>query len=262
MLKSLSAVASLAAAVAVSACVPGTLSGGGGNDAGASCPGTMVPERCVRACDGSVAPPIRGTCPASYVYSPAYCAHTTIELVTNTCGADAAADGADASGDGGDGGGGAAGGAGGGPVGGAGGATGWSSPGCTDLVDDAPPAVQRFHMEVRPAEELGVGGELADGVYDLSVIDYYGTARSGTAPAITGTVRISNGGTRMEAVTWYEQGNVVTAEVRTLAPAGTQVTETGTCPIRGPNTEDYSATPTRFMLSNPMTVSRYVRRAD
>jgi hypothetical protein len=118
-------------------------------------------------------------------------------------------------------------------------------------------------MQERPTTELGVGGEFADGVYDLNGIDYYGTARtSASGAAITGTVRISNGGTRMESVTWYEQGNVVTSEVRTLAPAGSQVTETWTCPVWGPNTEGYTATPTRFFLSNPMTVSKYVRRAN
>jgi len=272
MLKALSAVGSLAAVVAVSACVPGTLSGGGGGyDAGTSCPGTLVPERCYRSCDGSTAALIDGsTCPEGYIYSSAHCAHTTIELIANTCGADAAGGAADASDGGAGGSAGESGGAGTSGAAGIGGAAGrggaaGGGPGCTDLVNDAPPAIQRFHMEDRPATELGVGGQLADGVYDLSVIDYYVTSlppADWRAPAITSTVRISNAGTRMEAVTWYEQGNVVTAEARTLAPAGTQVTETWTCPIWGPNTEGYSATPDRFMLSNPMTVNRYVRRAD
>jgi hypothetical protein len=296
MLKNLASIGFLAAAFVVSACVPATLggAGGGSHDGGVPCPGgTLVPERCYRACDGAETAVLDGLCQDGYVYSPAHCSRITLELVANTCGADAGADasdgGAGTSGGAGTtggagtsggvvtsgaaGAGGAGGAAGGGGMAGAGGVAGGGGAGrggeagagngpCTDLVNDAPPAIQRFHMEVRPAEELGVGGQFADGVYDLSVIDYYGTSRSGTPPAITGTVRISNAGTRMEAVTWYEQGNVVTAEVRTLAPAGTQVTETGTCPIRGPNTEGYSATPDRFMLSNPMTVNRYVRRAN
>jgi hypothetical protein len=252
MLKTLAAVGSLAAAAAVLSCVPGTLDGGngggkgGGNDAGGSCPGTMVPARCYRVCDGNVTPPNDGACPADYVYNAAYCASGTIQVPAHGCG-------------GGGVGGGASGGVGGDAGGGAGGGSG---PGCTDLVNDAPPAVQRFHMEARPAEETGVGGEIADGVYDLTVIDYFGTARQSGSP-ITATIRISNGGTRMESVTRYEEGGgSVSAEVRTLAPLGTEVTEIWTCPVWGPNTEGYSATSTRFMLSNPMTVNRYVRRGS
>jgi hypothetical protein len=96
MLKILAAVGSVAATVTLASCSRGTL-GGGGNDAGFSCAGTWVPERCVRACDGAETLPNDGTaCPQDFVYRAAYCARSDVPLIATGCGADAAQDGAGA----------------------------------------------------------------------------------------------------------------------------------------------------------------------
>src|SRR5262245_58857562 len=140
MVRRLAAVGSLAAVVTVVAsCVPATLggNGGGSSDAAPPCTGTLVPERRYRSCDGAVVSPLDGACPDGYVYSPAHCARPTLNLLTNACGADAAGDSADAS------------------DGGAGEIGDADVSSCTDLVNDAPPAIQQFQVETRPASELG-----------------------------------------------------------------------------------------------------------
>lgn len=150
-------------------------------------------------------------------------------------------------------------------VGSGGTAGGGSGATCTDLVNDAPPAPVRSHTGDRPASEAGAGGVIVDGIYDLNSQDYYASAQEEQRTAV-GTIRISDGGTRMEAVVRYEYSDGASAlykTVRTLAVTGTHVASTFICPDgggSGVSDDEYTATSTRLMFSNPLWVTRYVRR--
>jgi len=149
-------------------------------------------------------------------------------------------------------------------VGSGGTAGGGSGATCTDLVNDAPPAPVRSHTGDRPATEAGAGGVIVDGIYDLNSQDYYVTAQEEQNTAV-GTIRISDGGTRIEAVVRYEYADGSSAlykSVRTLAATGIHIASTLICPDGGGGGTDdeYTATSTRLMFSNPLWVTRYVRR--
>jgi len=136
---------------------------------------------------------------------------------------------------------------------------------CTDLLNDSAPAPVTFHSGDRPADALGAGGVIVDGVYGLVSTDIYRSSDADPPASEVTTIRISNGGTRMEYVSGFgEDGgadNPAVAFVRTLAVSGTTVTETETCRFLGglqpPVTEDFTATPTTFMLANNLYVNRY-----
>jgi hypothetical protein len=226
--------------------------GDGATDASPdACLGTMVWESCYRTCDGAQTVPDGGTCPAGFWYSPSVCIRGSRDgsgPVTNTCGADGAA------------GAGGAGGSGGGN-GGAGG--GGSGVGCTDLANDAAAITARAHTGDRPADSVGVGGVIADGVYDLVGLDNYRTIAEDQWTA-SGAIRISNGGTRMESVLRDEYAGGFSDSFKstsTVSVAGAQIARTGLCPDAGSSgSAEYTATPTTLMISNPLTVSRYLHR--
>ena len=184
-------------------------------------------------------------------YFPSVCFHGGVDgrgPVTNTCGADAAP---------------GAGGAGGHASGGEGGGASCA----TDLRNDAPVSPVRFHSGDRPADALGAGGVIVDGVYDLVSTDIYRSSDANPSSTVVTTIRISNSGTRMEYVTGNDAsdggggsggGNIASTNVLRLATSGTQLTGTSNCGLD--DNEDYTATSTRLMLSNPLYVKRYVKR--
>lgn len=117
MLRTILAVVSMGAAVAIFSCSSGKLSdrndagarggaggaggvGGGPVDASEdACPGTFVPAVCYRACDGTQTAPFGNTCPGGYVYSQSICFPGPVGIdgsgpITNTCGTDGGGDAA------------------------------------------------------------------------------------------------------------------------------------------------------------------------
>jgi hypothetical protein len=234
----------------------------GGSGGTGGCNGTFHPAACFHACTGAyLAVPDAGVCAAGDEYIGAFC----VPFGSWSDGRGAIASACD---------GGARGGTGGGGIAGAGGAAtagtggGGNTGTCTTLPNDAPVSPVHFHSGDRVAADLGAGGVIVDGIYDLNATDIYRSSDSSPPSTSVTTIRISNSGTRMEYVSGSvgdAGGNTVeVALVRTLATSGTQVTETETCrsngDVQAASVEDYTATSTRLMLSNPLYVKRYVKR--
>lgn len=244
-------VASMGTVVAIASCTGGSLVSTAPDASTDACGGLLVPARCIRRCDGSQTQPSGQSCPTGYTYVASYCTYGSVGFpVINTCGDDGGTSDA-------------------GPTPyDAGPTTGVDGTGagqaCTDLVNDAPPAPVRFHSGDRTADTLGAGGTIVDGIYDLNAVDIYRSSDLDANSTSVTTIRISNGGTRIEYVAGQPGdggiGSVEATLVGTLAASGTQVTETWICPAPSTVTEDYTATATRLMLSNPLYVKRYVRR--
>jgi hypothetical protein len=236
---------------------------GGAASVDAGCTGRFIPEYCVHLCTGaSYAPPDGGVCPngdlhVSSVCLPAGSFSDGWGPTPSACGDGAAGAGGTSS---------STAGRGGNGTGGSG--TGGSGGACTTLANDAPTSPVHFHSGDRTAADLGAGGVIVDGIYDLNSSDIYRSSDSTPATTAVATIRISNGGTRMEYVSGgIGDAGVNTIEVafvRTLATSGTQVTETEICrandAVQAETVEDYTATSTRLMLSNPLYVKRFVKR--
>jgi len=192
-----------------------------------ACQGTFVPAYCYRSCDGTYHPVEAGnTCAPGESYNAPACYTYTDGAgpITNTCGTDAGG-------------------------------------GCTDLANDAPPVPVHAHIGDRPAADLGAGGVIADGIYNLVSADFY--RYGGIDFTAVNTIRISNGGGRMEYVWGYGTATPSVVKEQALVVSGTQVTKTDTCGSVWPprvTTEDYTATPDTLMFSNPQQVLRYSRR--
>lgn len=243
MLRTFFALLSMGTAVAIFSCSGAKLGGSGedasmnsGGDGGIdapadACAGLLVIAQCTRFCDGTFrAVPSSGVCPPDQFYErPACLAPSTDGMgppKPNSCGADG---------------------------------------GCTTLANDAPSSPVRFHSGEGPADALGAGGVIADGVYDLVSTDVYRSSDSSSPSRIVNTIRVSNSGTQIEQVWGYEGTNQIVASwAATLAVSGPQVTVMETCRLndwlRPPTTEEYTATPTALMLSTPTQVVRYSRR--
>jgi hypothetical protein len=242
--------------------IGGSAAGGRGGAGG--CSGTFIPAQCFHPCTGTYYPvPDAGVCPAGDEYTSSYCVlpgswSDGRGPVPGACD------------------GGARGGTGGGGIAGAGGAAGGSTGGggsgglcVTGLsLDGASAAPVHFHSGDRPADALGGGGVIVDGIYDLNSSDIYRSSDTNPPTTSLAVIRISNGGTRMEYVAGVVgDAGVNTIDVtlvRTFATSGTQVTETEICRdgggLQAEVVEDYTATSTRLMLSNPLYVQRFVKR--
>jgi len=212
----------------------GAPTGTAGAGGGSRCTGgTLIRAYCYRGCDGTFhAVPDSGSCPAEQSYNPGGCLPGSGDgfgPIPNSCGADG---------------------------------------GCTSLPNDAAPAQIHFHSGERPSDAAGVGGTIVDGIYDWVGTEQYRSSESIAPITLVTTIRISNGGTQLEYVAGYPvaggAASVSTALVWTLEPSGTQVTQTETCRAASllafPRTQDYTATPTTLMLSDPTQVVRYSRR--
>src|SRR3954466_6639808 len=101
MLRTVLAVGSMGAAVAIFSCTSGTLVSGVPDASTDACAGRVVPATCVRRCDGAHVDPTGGSCPGGYTYVGSYCTSGGSDgggPVPNSCGDDG---GIDASFDGG-----------------------------------------------------------------------------------------------------------------------------------------------------------------
>jgi hypothetical protein len=140
---------------------------------------------------------------------------------------------------------------------------------CSDMVADGP-AVEEFSLP-GPEPDLGLGGSIVDGVYDLTeFIDYNvfpppavgpdGGPTSFADDSMRETIRISGGGTRLE----YQAANDLFLGISTdpsydghglvltLAPRGATLNQVAECP-HDRNFENffigpyYTATPSQFV---------------
>ena len=141
---------------------------------------------------------------------------------------------------------------------------------CSDMVADGPGVGDTLVQGLSP--DLGLGGSIGDGVYDLTALIRYnssasqtvtfdGEGDSGTTPTAGSereTIRISEGGTRLE----YQSNDFLGGStdpqynghglVLTLAPSDSALNDVAVCP-HDPNYEDffigpyYTATPSRFI---------------
>ena len=108
--------------------------------------------------------------------------------------------------------------------------------------------------------DSGEGGNVVDGVYDLTAATIYQSSPTTEQFFERETIRISGGGTHLEVVTDGTVGGSSLAE--SIAPAGAALDPTTTCPLDqgrsfGPN---YTATPGQFVLVNGLYVDVYAMR--
>jgi hypothetical protein len=141
---------------------------------------------------------------------------------------------------------------------------------CSDMVADG--AGVEYTFVQGPSPDLGLGGSIADGVYDLTAFIRYdssatqtvgfdgegGSGTTQTAGSERETIRISGGGTRLE----YQSNDFLGGStdlqynghglVLTLAPSGSALNDVAVCP-HDPTYEDffigryYTATPLQFI---------------
>jgi hypothetical protein len=98
-------------------------------------------------------------------------------------------------------------------------------PPCTDLVVTGTPV--RDLEVVGPAPNLGLGGTIIDGVYDMTQFTRYLSSSPGTSgPGEREVIRISKSGTLLE----YRSDGVPNGMVISLAPQGAVLNYTELCP--------------------------------
>jgi hypothetical protein len=127
--------------------------------------------------------------------------------------------------------------------------------GCNDLVADGPAVLSVF--EAGPPPNLGQGGTIVDGVYDLVQDTIYESAPTSAQYFDSETIRISEGGTRLDYVS-ASTGSRIT---ESLAPAGASLNPTTICPGPGLSVGPYyTATPGQFVVVNGLYVSVFAMR--
>jgi hypothetical protein len=108
-----------------------------------------------------------------------------------------------------------------------------------------------------PPPDLGQGGTIVDGVYDLVQTTIYQSAPTSEQFFDRETIRISGGATRLDYVTESD----CSAITESIAPVGASLNPTTTCPgpevSVGPN---YTATPGQFIEVNGLYVNVFMLR--
>jgi hypothetical protein len=119
------------------------------------------------------------------------------------------------------------------------------APWCGDLR--AGGAAVSSTQEASPPPDMGKGGTIVDGIYDLTKMTYYNNGGS-TGSLDTETIRISGGGTVIEYTTsMYNFGMVIS-----VAPQGSMLNDKVVCPADEPSFNMfvgpyYTASPTEFV---------------
>jgi hypothetical protein len=129
---------------------------------------------------------------------------------------------------------------------------------CTSLTPGGPSVLTVFSAGDPP--DTGQGGTIVDGIYDLTATTIYKSSPTTQQFFDRETIRISGGGTRLEYVS-ESSGSLI---VENLAPSGSSLNATVTCPIGqgvgvGPN---YTATADQFFVVNGLYVDAFTLRSS
>ena|SRR5450432_1055197 len=131
-----------------------------------------------------------------------------------------------------------------------------SASSCSDLSAGGPTVDLVF--EAGPPPDLGQGGPIVDGTYDLTGTTIYRSAPTTEHFTDRETIRISSAGTRLAYVTASDGLTIV----ESLAPVGASLNPTTKCP--GPEVSVgpyYTATPDTFTIVNALYVKVFRRTA-